>query len=149
MREASRGSGRDVFWLDDAGRDALHTVMFDNNIRPISMWSREVGGTERGPSGGVGVGGWRGGTWSGVISEANSLNNWEAELRRDGFLLRVNPFSEKEEEEEGRPLPRNALVRSQSPQVNSSHTAMHACKGRSQEPEPPEGPAGGEGRGPI
>lgn len=31
--------------------------MFDNNIRPISMWSREVGGTVRGPSGGVGVAG--------------------------------------------------------------------------------------------
>ena len=41
--------------------------------------------------------GWEGGTWSGVISEANSLNNWEAELRGHGFLLRVNPCSEEEE----------------------------------------------------
>lgn len=68
--------------LEGLRRDARHTVMFDNNIRPISMWSRGGWGP-RGAREGVG------GIWSGVISEANSPNNWEAELRGDGFLLWV------------------------------------------------------------
>lgn len=35
----------------------------------------------------VDPGEWGGGAWSGVISEADNLNNCEAELRADGFLL--------------------------------------------------------------
>lgn len=62
--------------------------MFDNNIRPISMWSR--GGWDE-PEWGPGRG--EGGTWSGVISEADGLNNWEAELRGGGIYYEFNPFS--------------------------------------------------------
>lgn len=36
-----------------------------------------------------------GGIWNGVISEAHSLNNWEAELRGDGFYYEFNPFREE------------------------------------------------------
>lgn len=75
-----------LFCRDARRRDALLTVLFDNNIRPILMWSR-VGGAGGAPRYG------RRDLVSGVISEANSSNNWEEELREmDGRP--VNPFRE-------------------------------------------------------
>lgn len=67
---------------------APQTIAYDNIRVPFNVVQEPVGGTESG-SGGVGGGG----AWSGVISEEHNLNNCEAELRADGFLLWVNPFN--------------------------------------------------------
>lgn len=48
----------EMFLLEGLWRDALHTVMFDNNMRPISMWSS--GGWDR-------EGPWKGKAGSGVV----------------------------------------------------------------------------------
>lgn len=64
--------------LDDG---APQTIACDNIRAPFNVVQEPVGGIR-------GSGEWGGGgAWSGVISEAHNLNNCEAELRADGFLL--------------------------------------------------------------
>lgn len=64
-----------------------------------------------------------GGTWSGVISEANSLDNWRAELCGNGFYYEFNPFREAVQT---RIRYLDTLVKFLSPEVNSNPTATHA-----------------------